>query len=39
MKEGNLDDVDHYVGVAGRNSIHWDDHEFQQVLKHVKGDY
>lgn len=34
-----IDDVDHYVGAAGRNSIRWDDHEFNEVLKHVKGDY
>lgn len=25
--------------VAGRNSIHFDEHEFKKVLKHVKGDY
>jgi ammonium transporter, Amt family len=40
MKRGEtIEDVDHSVGVAGRNSIHWDDHEFKEVLKHVKGDY
>jgi len=27
-KEGRLDSVDHSIGLAGRNSIRYDDHEF-----------